>query len=121
MDALQALLTADLHVTKEVIIDRLGVAFVIKPLDGKQIQQITKEASFGNSLDEYKFGAIAIAKSCENVDFKDAKLLKKYEVSTAEDCVQKALFAGEIALLQQEIMNVSGFKNINKQVREAKN
>ncbi|WP_019241515.1 MULTISPECIES: phage tail assembly chaperone [Bacillus] len=121
MDALQAFLTAEISVTKEVPIDRLGVSLVIKALDGEEIEQLSKQASFGNTLDEHKFSAMAIAKACENLDFNNPELLKKHGVSTVEDCVNKALLAGEIAQLQKTIMDISGFKDINKQVLEAKN
>lgn len=121
MDALQAFLSADRNITKEVEIKRLGVSLVVKAVDSKTIQSLQKQASFGAEIDELKLGALLIVEACENMNFGDEKMLEHYEASDAGDCVQKALLAGEIAKLTQEIMLVSGFDNLDNQVKQAKN
>lgn len=121
MDALQAFLQADTDIKQDVKIDRIGVSLTVKALDGKVIARLTKQATYGKELDEHKFGALAIATACTNLNFGDPKMLEKYSASDEGDCVQKALLAGEIAHLSQAVMEVSGFKDMNAQVKEAKN
>jgi hypothetical protein len=117
MDALQALLGADLKIEKEVPIKRLGVNFTIKAIDGDLITRIQDECTYyvgkGKNrekvLDEQKLGALVIAKGCVNPNFGDQRLLDKYKASDASDCVKKALLAGEIAKLSSAILELSGF------------
>jgi hypothetical protein len=120
-DALSALLSADLNVTKSVFLKRLGVDLEVKAIDGKTLKQLQDQATHGTNLDELKFNALVIAKSCLSLNFGDAKLLEKYNASDAGDCVQKALLAGEMAKLVQATLEVSGFDDIAEQVRQAKN
>lgn len=121
MNPLDAFLSADLDVKKKVHIDRLGVDLEVKALSTKEFKEISEQASFGGEIDEHKIGALAIAKSCVNMDFNDAKLKDKFGVITADECVSAALLPGEAAELQKAIMEISGFKAMEAQVKEAKN
>lgn len=121
MDMLKAFLAADMNIEQPVHLTRLGGELIVKAIDGKTINQLQKQATFGKEIDEHKFGSLAIATSCTNMNFGDPKLLEKYGASDASDCVQKALLAGEIATLTQAIMKVSGFEDMNAQVEKAKN
>ena len=129
MDALSALLSADLTVEKAVPIKRLGVDFVVKAIDGKTLGRIQEQATHyvgkgakrESQVDEQKMNGLLIAEACVNISFGDSQLLKKYGASDAGDCVQKALLAGELAKLSQAIMEVSGFDNFDDQIESAKN
>lgn len=129
MDALQALLSAELTIETTVHLKRLGVDFVFKAIDGKTLAKLQEQSTHyvgkgakrEAQLDEQKFGASLIANSCQTLNFGDAKLLEKYEASDAGDCVQKALLAGEIAKITQAVMEVSGFSDMDDQVEDAKN
>lgn len=121
MDALQAFLDSNLDITKEVELPRLKTSLVLKALDGKTISALNSQATQGGELDEHFFGALAVAKSCTNVDFGSAEMKAKFKASDPGDCVQKALLAGEIAKITKEVMSVSGFEDINAQVEKAKN
>ncbi|AXN39854.1 phage tail assembly chaperone [Peribacillus butanolivorans] len=120
-DALAALLGADINVETSVPIKRLGVDFIIKAVDGKTMDRLKSQSTFGKELDEHKFGGNIIATACTNPNFGDAKLLEKVGASDAGDCVQKALLAGEIAKITAAIMDISGFGDFDEQVAEAKN
>jgi len=117
MDALQALLGADLKIEKEVPIKRLGVNFTIKAIDGDMIAKIQEECTYHTGkgknrekvVDEQKLGALLIAKGCVSPNFGDQRLLDKYKATDAADCVKKALLAGEIAKLSGAILELSGF------------
>ncbi|NYV68910.1 hypothetical protein MHI39_20170 [Heyndrickxia sp. FSL K6-6286] len=119
-DLLQALLDAEMNEEKKVTIARFG-DFIIKPVDGKTIGRLNQQATHGGTLDEQVFGGNLIATAVKNVDFNNEALKAKYSASDAGDCVQKALYAGEIAKLVKEIMDLSGFADFDKQVEEAKN
>ena len=129
MDALQALLSAELNIETSVHLKRLGVDLVFKAIDGKTLAKLQEQATHyvgkgakrEAQLDEQKFGASLIATASKTLNFGDAQLLKKYEASDAGDCVQKALLAGEIAKVTQAVMEVSGFNDMDDQVEDAKN
>lgn len=121
MEALAALLSADLKIEKAVPLKRLGASITVKAIDGKTIGMLTEQSTYGSKLDEQKFGSRLIAEACVNNEFSDAALLKKYNASDAGDCVYKALLAGEVAKMSQTIMEISGFNDLDEQVAEAKN
>jgi hypothetical protein len=129
MDALQALLGADLTIETSVHLKRLGVDLVFKAIDGKTLAKLQEQATHYSGkgtkrqavLDEQKFGSSLIAASSKSLNFGDAKLLEKYGASDAGDCIQKALLAGEIAKITQAVMEISGFTDMDDQVDEIKN
>lgn len=121
INALDALLAADLTIEKDVFIKRLGTHITVKALDGKTLAKIRERATFGGTLDENLFGALLIEKACVNVNFNDSRLLEKYGASDGADAVQKALLAGEIALLMDAILDVSGFGYDEEAIEEVKN
>jgi Phage XkdN-like tail assembly chaperone protein, TAC len=121
INALDALLAADLTIEKDVFIKRLGTHIKVKALDGKTLAKIRERATFGGTLDENLFGALLIEKACVNVNFNDSRLLEKYGASDGADAVQKALLAGEIALLTEAIFDISGFGYDEEAIEEVKN
>lgn len=129
IDALDALLGADLNIEKDVYIKRLNTYFTIKALDGNTINRISDECTHyvgkgskrKKELDEQKFGSLVIVKACVNPNFADKRLLEKYNATLAEEVVQKALLAGEIAKLAGEIMALSGFNDDDDEIEEVKN
>jgi Phage XkdN-like tail assembly chaperone protein, TAC len=121
VNALDALLAADLTIEKDVFIKRLGTHLTVKALDGKTLAKIRERATFGGTVDENLFGALLIEKACTNVNFADSRLLEKYGASDGADAVQKALLAGEIALLMDTILDISGFEFDKEAIEEVKN
>jgi hypothetical protein len=121
INALDALLAADLTIEKDVFIKRLGTHLRVKALDGKTLAKIRERATFGGTIDENLLGALLIEKACVNVNFNDPRLLEKYGASDGADAVQKALLAGEIALLMEVIYDISGFGYDEEAIEEIKN
>lgn len=127
--ALDALLGASINDEKDVFIKRLDTNFRIKSLSGEEVQQATDEASTWvgkgvyrrRNTDNDKLGALLIAKACVDPVFANAQLLEKYGAVSADEVVLKALRAGEIALLNGEIMEISGFSIDDDDVDEIKN
>lgn len=130
MDALEALLGADLKIEQEVFIKRLNTHFTVKAIDGQTINKLRDEATHyvgkGSKrkaqLNTEEFNSSLIVAGCINPDFSNAKLLGKYGARDASDCVLKALLAGEIIALQEAILRLSGFiDNADEEVEEVKN
>lgn len=123
MDALQALLGADINIKEQVYIKRLDTNFTVKALDDETFNEIQEEATnyVGSGakqrkvVDESKLNTSIVAKAVvdENGEslFKNAKLLEKYGAKTAEECVRKALLVGEVATLVKAVLDISGFDN----------
>jgi len=106
---LEALLNANPDVRENVFIKRLGADFVIKALDQDELTAAQEEASYGGEMKETELNNIIIAKSCVEPDFSNSDLIQHYGALDAGDCVKKALKVGEIAVLSQKILEVSGF------------
>lgn len=130
-NALQALLGTKpaTEITQTVTIKRLGTDFVIKALTGEDIDairtQATRTVRNGKktelTVNENEVKRQLIVKAAVEPDFTNADLLKHYGAIEAGECVQKALLAGEIATLQQAILELSGFGDLDEEIEEAKN
>lgn len=121
VSALDAFLNSDLNVRKKVEIKRLGTELEVRGLGTSEMNAIREQCMFGDELDEDKFNALLVAKSCVSLDFNDEKLREHYGATDAADCVQKALLAGELVSLVQATMEASGFGNLAEQIEAAKN
>lgn len=130
MDALQALLGAKpaTEITNKVKIKRLGTEFTIKALTGEDIDKIRDQATgpmkngkkIEMKVNEEEVARLLIVKSVVEPSFSNPQLLEHFGASDEGECVQKALLAGEIATLQNEILMLSGF-NDEEEIEEAKN
>lgn len=129
MDALEALLGADLDVKKEVFIKRLDTHFTIQPLSTAKMTALREQATHfvgkgknrKKELDTEKFNGLLIASGVANPDFNNADLKKKYGAHDGSEVVQKALLAGEAITLQDEILRLSGFEDDDDAIDEIKN
>jgi hypothetical protein len=130
MDALEALLGAELKIEKDVPIKRLNTHFTVKAIDGQTINRLRDQATHyvgkgankKAQLNEEEFNGSLIVEACITPDFNNAKLLAKYGARDGADCVQKALLAGEIMALQEAILRLSGFEDNNdEELEEVKN
>lgn len=123
-DVLSALLGADDSVEKDVFMTRFDVNFRIQAVNMTQIKKLKMQAThvIGKTevLDEETFAALLIAESVVNVDWRNPKLLAKYNTSEAVEVVKGRLLSGEIASLSAEIMDVSGF-NLDVRIAQIKN
>jgi len=130
MDALQALLGAKpaSEITEQVKIKRLGTEFTIKALTGEDIDKIRDQATYpvknGKKtelkVNEEEVARLLIVKAVVEPNFSNADLLKHFGATDEGECVQKALLAGEISTLQNEILLLSGF-NDEEEIEEVKN
>lgn len=130
MDALEALLGADLKIEQEVFIKRLNTHFTVKAINGQLVNRLRDEAIHyvgkGSKreaqFNEDEFSSSLIVAGCITPDFSNAKLLEKYGARDAGDCVLKAMLAGEIKALQEAILRLSGYvDNADEEVEEVKN
>jgi len=130
MDALQALLGAKpaAEITSQVKIKRLGTDFTIKALTGEDIDKVRDQATTpvknGKKMElkvnEEEVARLLIVKATVEPNFASKELLAHFGASDAGECVQKALLAGEVATLQNEILMLSGFDD-EEEIEEAKN
>lgn len=130
-NALQALLGTKpaTEITDKVKIKRLNVDFVIKALTGADIDgiraQATRPVKNGKKtefqVDETEVSRLLVAKATIEPNFEDKSLLKHFGATDAGECVQKALLAGEISTLQQAILELAGFGDLDEEIEDAKN
>lgn len=127
-DALHALLSYDKEPEKDVYIKRLGVNFRVKAIDTNEFYQIREQATYAvgkgankkTEVREDEVAALIVAKGVVDPDFSDKKVLEKFKARDAADAVKKALYIGEITLLQDEILRLSGFDD-SEEIEEIKN
>lgn len=130
LSALELLLGATpvSEITEQVPIKRLGTEFKIKALTGDDIAKVREQATYPEGtganrklvVKEDEVGPLLIAKATVEPNFGDASLLKVYNATDAANCIQKALLAGEVALLQKSILELAGFGNV-AEIEEVKN
>ncbi|OXM86461.1 phage tail assembly chaperone [Paenibacillus rigui] len=129
MDALQAFLTADLTIEKEVLLRRLQTTLLIKAIDSGTLDKAREQATFytgtgknrEREVDNEKFKAILITHMVMNVDFGNSDLMKKHNAMNAVDCVRKALLPGEIERVVNEGLALSGFGDTDETIDDLKN
>jgi hypothetical protein len=129
MDALQALLSANLEIEQDVYIKRLGASFRIKAMSTKEMErareQCTKITGTGSRkesvVDADRLNSVMVAKLCVVPDFGDKGLLAKYGAANSADCVGKALLPGEIARIIAAGMELSGFGDDEEAEEDVKN
>ena len=129
LSALELLLGTQpgVEITDTVTLKRLG-KFTIKALTGDDLSKIREQATYPSGtgknrklvVNEDEVGQLLVAKATVEPDFSDAALLKHYGAANASNCVQKALLAGEIATIQQAVLELSGFNDADE-VEEVKN
>jgi hypothetical protein len=127
-DALHALLSYDKEPEKDVYIKRLGVNFRVKAIDTNEFYQIREQATYTvgkgankkTEVREDEVAALIVAKGVVDPNFGDKKVLEKFKATDAADAVKKALYIGEITLLQDEILRLSGFDD-SEEIEEIKN
>jgi hypothetical protein len=125
-DVLRALLDTELVPEKDVYLRRFGVNFRIRAIDGNLLDQITEECTYpkkggGSTFDNKKFSMSVITYGCVNPNWSSPEILAKFG-PTPIDAVQKRLLAGELKLLSDEILGLSGFgEDENAEIDEVKN
>ncbi|UKS30152.1 hypothetical protein LOZ80_14915 [Paenibacillus sp. HWE-109] len=129
MDALQALLSANLEIEQDVYIKRLGVNFRIKAISTKDLEkareQCTQVSGKGSRkesvIDTDRLNAVLAVKFCVSPDFGDKALLAKYNAANAVECVGKALLPGELAKINAAGTELSGFGDDEEAEEDVKN
>jgi hypothetical protein len=117
-NALEALLSANPDVQEPVYIKRLATDFVLKALNQDELTSAQEESTFDGVTNDTEMNNLIIAKSCVEPNFEDPTLLEHYGARDAGDCVKKALKVGEIVLLSQKVLEVSGFDTTLNQAKK---
>ncbi|MEH7521685.1 hypothetical protein V7149_00160 [Bacillus sp. JJ1503] len=129
MSALDAFLKADTNLENDVYIKRLDTHIRIKAVGDYRFYELKEQATHltgkgknrESVFNEEEFTNLLILESCVNIDFGNPKLMEKHGVKTAETCLRKALFTGEILRLQEAILKLNGFDADEDLLDEAKN
>lgn len=125
IDALQAFLTTDLNIEKDVPIRRLNTTLRVRAIDSMTLERAREQATFGSRkervVDGLKLYAVLVTKMVTNVDFGHVDMLRKYGASDAVDCVRKALLPGEIERIVNVGWELSGYTDEETAVDELKN
>ena len=118
-DIITKLLEADPeHVPTMVIpLKRLGIPVTIKALTGKQVSRISERNTQSvktkkgpvDKLDYENFNIGLIVQASVKPKWDDPKLLNKLKASSGTEVVKRLLLAGEISLLGEGVLDVSGF------------
>lgn len=129
-DILKALLDVEDVPQRNVPMDRFGVEFTIQAITGAVLNQIQDQCTYSRvgkggkqvkQVDEQKLSSMLIEKACVVPNWNDQALKDKYNVFETYEVIGRRLLAGELELLASEIMNLSGFKDPNEKIEEAKN
>lgn len=83
--------------------------------------QFNKDHQREDVFDEEEAAIFTILKATIDPDLKDKKLLERYKAPTPKELIKALLLSGEIASLNQEIMQLSGFNSLGEVTEEVKN
>ena len=116
------------EITEKVFIKRLGDSITIKALTGEDIDKIRAQATYPTKngkktelkVNEEEVSRLLIVKATVEPNFADKQMLEHFGAADAGECVQKALLAGEIMVLQTAVLSLSGFDD-EDEVEEVKN
>ena len=116
-DVLEKLLNADTVPTKTVLLKRIGIPVTLKGLTNKRVANIKKECTEivkrrgkqSKEINEEDFEASLIAASTVKPGWDNPKLMAKYNASRPIEVIKKILLAGEMSLLSDIVLELSGF------------
>ncbi len=114
----------DEKATRTIYLKRLDLALTIRPITTSELYELRRRCKFKNlrtgaeTTDDEKFQLGIIVTGTVSPNWKDERLLSKYNVLTGEDVVKKVLLPGEVVAVFEEIIDLSGF---NEEVEELKN
>ena len=100
---------------------RIG-KLTIRPLSRTKFSNLNKKATVNGEVKNGLLNLLVVKEQVINPNFNDASFLSKVGCQTAEEFIDKKLFAGEIAVIASEIVDESGFSlEVNPHIEEAKN
>lgn len=94
-----------------------GIPVTLQALTGKQVARIrsrctrienTKKGKV-EKLDTNAFSVALIVEATVKPNWSNPVLLKQFMASSAEEYIQRKLYAGEISLLSEAVLDISGF------------
>jgi len=109
--------------TKEVVVsDRLkDHPFTIKAIAPEKYDAYLKRAQKDKALRERRAELEFIFECCVEPNFRDAETIKAAGCKTPQELIDKVLLIGEQKKLYLAISKISGFDELEAQVREVKN
>lgn len=127
-ELLEALLGTPDEDTKQVYMKRFKGYFTVKSISSEEYNRLEKRCKYPfknprthqieEKTDQDKLSNLLILEACVKPDWRNEKLLQKYNTSDPVVVIRKRLLIGEISDLTQAIMDVSGFSD---GLEEAKN
>jgi len=123
---LQRMLDAENVPEKTFRLERLGIPVKLRGLKGQKVFALREECTFRSEkrgriqerLDDEAFNCKLIHAATVSPQWNHPKLLEKYQSSSAEGVLKKMLLAGELAILGDAVLDLSGF---NEELAEVKN
>ena len=125
VDVIEKLLQlGDEKITRTIYLKRLDLVLTIRPITTKEMFELRRRCTYRNprtkdetyDIEKEQLGIIVIGTVSPN--WKDERLLSKYNVLTGEDVVRRVLLPGEVVAVAYEIQDLSGF---NEEVEDVKN
>lgn len=116
-EVLERLLNADTVPTKTVLLKRIGIPVTLKGLTNKKVSNIKKECTEivkrrgkqSKEINEEDFEASLISVATVKPDWSNSQLMEKYNASRPIEVIKKSLLAGEMSLLSDIVLELSGF------------
>jgi len=114
-------------ITEEIYINKRLGTFKVKPLTSVKHNEfrnrcLTRNKKGETTTDLNKFNLLVITEQTLEPDFSNSEFLAKVGCQTAREFIERKFFSGEIMMLANKILEISGFDiDMNEQVEEAKN
>jgi hypothetical protein len=115
--------------TTTIQIPRLGIEIELKGLTEKEISRIREECTtkkkvsgkFETKVNNAEFDAGLIVGATTNFDWNNPKLVDSLKVSDGKSYIRRKLLAGEISILVNKVLEISGFNDELEEKEDIKN
>lgn len=124
--ALKALLSNKEKPTKKVFIRRLNENFEVTALTDEEVEELKEQATYTTGkgkaeVNSDELNRLMVVKATLDPDFNSKEVLDMYNVPDGASAVKKAIYAGEYQKVLAEILSLSGFGDVEEEIKEIKN
>ncbi|QOR33946.1 XkdN-like protein [Clostridium sp. 'deep sea'] len=117
--------TKNIVISERIVIDDKPAEFTIKALTENEaedvLQRCTKRSKSGTKLNNSRYLRLVAVAGTVNPNFSDSKSLSELGCRTSEEYIKKVLLPGEIAVLAEQILDISGYSDLENLKEQAKN
>lgn len=112
-------------ISNRIVIDNKPAEFTIRAINETEAEEIMQRCvsrtKKGSNLNNSRYMRLVAIEGTIDPNFKDSDSLSQLGCATLEDYIKKVLLPGEIAVLAEKILDISGYNSLDSLKEQAKN